>query len=89
MTIPESLQTLGEDDFHKCFKLVPSHIDISNINNDVTANVVHHLRTQQRIAKLEKMLAERDAENAALNATIAERDAKIAKYSEPALDTTN
>ena len=49
--------------FYRCSKLAPSHIDVDDVNeveNDVTTDVVHHLRTQQRISILEKMLADRD-----------------------------
>ncbi|GMH88611.1 hypothetical protein TL16_g11204 [Triparma laevis f. inornata] len=68
MTIPDSLQTLCDIDFERCYKLVPS-----NINPQDNNMVVVYIRSQQRIAELEKMLAERDAtivaqaaENAAL-----------------------
>ena len=49
MTIPDSLQTLGDNVFYNCSKLVPSSIDISDeINDDdVTSEVVAHLSSQQ------------------------------------------
>ncbi|GMH90907.1 hypothetical protein TL16_g11904 [Triparma laevis f. inornata] len=81
MTIPDSLQTFGGWEFTECLKLVPSHIDVSDWDGselNTTPDVIAYLRTKQRIAALEKKLAERDAENAALNATIAERDAEVA-----------
>ncbi|GMH83348.1 hypothetical protein TL16_g09567 [Triparma laevis f. inornata] len=52
MTIPGSLQTLGPNVFYKCFKLVPSNIDINDEINedDVSSDVVAHLRLQQLLA---------------------------------------
>ncbi|GMH81625.1 hypothetical protein TrVE_jg12559 [Triparma verrucosa] len=69
MTIPDSLQTLGEYVFADCSKLVPSTIDTKNIENDkaVTVEVVHYLRTTQvEIVKLKLQLAENDKVVAAL-----------------------
>jgi len=77
MTISDSLQRLGVGAFLGCRKLVPSNIDIRGYDSDgeevpdATTEVIAYLRTQQRIAALEKLLAERDA-------TIAERDAEVA-----------
>ncbi|GMH50508.1 hypothetical protein TL16_g00793 [Triparma laevis f. inornata] len=77
MTIPDSLQKLGVGTFLGCHKLVPSNIDMRGYDSDgeevpdATTEVIAYLRTQQRIAALEKLLAERDA-------TIAERDAEVA-----------
>ena len=75
MTIPDSLQTFGGDVFYECFNLVLSHVDIGDVNevdNVVTADVVHHLRTQQRIAALEKENAAQATEIAVLGARIAQ-----------------
>ncbi|GMH74172.1 hypothetical protein TL16_g06390 [Triparma laevis f. inornata] len=49
MTIPNSLKTFGDDIFYKCDKLVPDCIDINDeINDDdVTSEVIAHLRSQQ------------------------------------------
>ena len=46
MTIPDSLQKVGDDVFVYSSKLVPSSIDINDeINeNDVTSKVIAHLR---------------------------------------------
>ncbi|GMH57660.1 hypothetical protein TL16_g02439 [Triparma laevis f. inornata] len=65
MTILDSLQTLGKHVFWACSKLVPSYIGVSDNGNSVTSQAVPYLRDQQKIAELEKILAERDAENAA------------------------
>ncbi|GMH48454.1 hypothetical protein TrLO_g4545 [Triparma laevis f. longispina] len=68
MTIPDSLQTLDEDVFRDCSSLFPSNIDVSyDIEGDevdTTSDVVAYLRTQQRIASLEKMVAALTTENA-------------------------
>ncbi|GMH91586.1 hypothetical protein TrVE_jg5538 [Triparma verrucosa] len=96
MTIPDSLQTIGNEVFDECSKLVPSRIDIDNVtnHNDVTEEVVHHLRTTQvEIVKLKVQISEKDRVNAALKSktneltktnaelagTIAKRDATIDK----------
>ncbi|GMI03628.1 hypothetical protein TrLO_g10709 [Triparma laevis f. longispina] len=48
MMIPDSLQTLGEDVFLACSKLVPSSIDVNEVNgNNASSEVVAHLRSQQ------------------------------------------
>ncbi|GMH51973.1 hypothetical protein TL16_g01129 [Triparma laevis f. inornata] len=79
MTIPESLQTIGEEVFHGCSKLVPSNIDVSEDNeNDVSSEVVLYFRSQQRIASLGKIIAALTTENVALRARGAEHDAKVA-----------
>ena len=51
MTIPDSLQTVGEHVFSKCYKLVPSNIDVSEDNEVyVTSQVVGYLCTKQIIS---------------------------------------
>ncbi|GMI15994.1 hypothetical protein TrLO_g2066 [Triparma laevis f. longispina] len=51
MTIPDSLQTLGEFAFDNCLMLVPSTVDVSEDNNDdPTSEVVAHLRFQQLLS---------------------------------------
>ncbi|GMH79038.1 hypothetical protein TL16_g08012 [Triparma laevis f. inornata] len=83
MTIPDSLQTIGRHVFWHCSKLVPSNIDVDYIYDhsdedekflnytskslDTTPQVVAHLRYVQ----LEFLLADKDAENLALKATVA------------------
>ncbi|GMH92056.1 hypothetical protein TrST_g11925 [Triparma strigata] len=47
MKVPDSLQTLGGDVFYDCSKLVPSNIDVSDPNNDLTSEVVAYLRSIQ------------------------------------------
>ncbi|GMH77182.1 hypothetical protein TL16_g07322 [Triparma laevis f. inornata] len=49
MKIPDSLQTLGQYVFQKCPKLVPSTIKVNSVN-DVTSEVVSHLRSQQLLS---------------------------------------
>ena len=46
MTIPDSLKTLGIFVLDKCSKLVPSSIDANDFDDDVTDEVVDHLRSQ-------------------------------------------
>ena len=41
------LQTLGDDVFHKCSKLVPSNIGVSSTTNDPISEVIAHLRSKQ------------------------------------------
>ncbi|GMH79237.1 hypothetical protein TL16_g09479 [Triparma laevis f. inornata] len=68
---------LGENVFLDCFELVPSSIDVRTYNSnseeltDATSEVISHLRTQLRIAALEKVIAEQAM-------TITERDAEVA-----------
>ncbi|GMH86868.1 hypothetical protein TL16_g10676 [Triparma laevis f. inornata] len=61
---------LGYWVFDGCYNLVPSNIGVSYDSDgdqvDPTSHIVAYLRTQQRIAELETMLAEGDAENSAL-----------------------
>ena len=45
MTIPDSLQTLGDSVFVWCDKLVPSNIDVGLCASDSTTEVVAHLRS--------------------------------------------
>ena len=82
MTIPDSLQTLGKGVFLECSKLVPSSIHVSYDSDgdviDTTSDDVAHLRSQQRFAELEKMLAECDAENAALTTEVVTLTTEIA-----------
>ncbi|GMH52274.1 hypothetical protein TrST_g7434 [Triparma strigata] len=47
MKVPDSLQTLGANVFLNCSKLVLSDIDISDMFNDVTSEVVAYLRSIQ------------------------------------------
>ena len=74
MMIPDSLQTLGNNVFHRCSKLVPSYIDVdydtedeedeyeNGFRIDSTPQVVAHLLYVQP----EFLLAEKDSENIAL-----------------------
>ena len=48
MTIPDSLQTLDTFVFYGCSKLVPSKIDVNDINNYDQDAVIAHLRSQQQ-----------------------------------------
>ncbi|GMH62127.1 hypothetical protein TL16_g03410 [Triparma laevis f. inornata] len=47
MTIPDSLQTLSEEVFFACSKLVPSNVDVRDWQNDTTSEVGAHLRSLQ------------------------------------------
>ncbi|GMI05435.1 hypothetical protein TrLO_g3075 [Triparma laevis f. longispina] len=47
MTIPNSLQTLEVNVFYNCSKLVLSNIDGRDYYNNVTSEVVAHLRSKQ------------------------------------------
>ncbi|GMI14710.1 hypothetical protein TrLO_g12516 [Triparma laevis f. longispina] len=48
MTIPDSLQKFGDGVFVRCFKLVPSNIDvIDDSYDDSTSEVFAHLCSQQ------------------------------------------
>ncbi|GMH52212.1 hypothetical protein TrLO_g7216 [Triparma laevis f. longispina] len=71
MTIPDSLETLGEDVFWDCSKLLPLYFNEKCVYDEDTAVVVY-LRMQQiiqlRTAEMEKVIAEQAAENAALTA---------------------
>ncbi|GMH51864.1 hypothetical protein TL16_g01107 [Triparma laevis f. inornata] len=52
MTIPDSLQTLGRNVFLNCPKLAPSSIDFNDWNNDITPEVVAHLRSEMSLNAL-------------------------------------
>ncbi|GMH74043.1 hypothetical protein TL16_g06354 [Triparma laevis f. inornata] len=84
MTIPDSLQTLGHHVFHRRSKLVPSNINVdcdsddgnedeNDYHIDTTPQVVFHLRYVQH----QIQLAKKNAEVAALKATVAERDDEV------------
>ena len=47
MKVPDSLQTLGGNIFYDCSKLVPSDIDVTDEEDDVTSEVVAYLRSIQ------------------------------------------
>ena len=48
MTIPDSLQTLGDSVFYRSSKLVPSNIEVRDKFNDTTSEVVAHLSSKQQ-----------------------------------------
>ncbi|GMH52708.1 hypothetical protein TL16_g01293 [Triparma laevis f. inornata] len=90
MKIPDSLQTLGDTVFYECSKVVPSYFGVHKADeHGATSRVVAYLRTQQRTAALEKVIAEQaaklsvknveqDSENAALSARIVDQTTEIA-----------
>ncbi|GMH92351.1 hypothetical protein TrVE_jg2605 [Triparma verrucosa] len=43
MKVPDSLLNFGEDVFWNCSKLVPSDIDVTDMGNDATSEVVNYL----------------------------------------------
>ncbi|GMH73790.1 hypothetical protein TrLO_g1512 [Triparma laevis f. longispina] len=47
MKVPDSLQKIGSNVFYGCSKLVPSDIDVSDLDNDATSEVVDYLRSVQ------------------------------------------
>ncbi|GMH76923.1 hypothetical protein TL16_g09198 [Triparma laevis f. inornata] len=61
MTIPNSLQELGDGVFLNCYKLVPSNIDASLDNDDVTPKIVELLRERSKFAALKTQLSEQSA----------------------------
>ncbi|GMH53171.1 hypothetical protein TL16_g01390 [Triparma laevis f. inornata] len=102
MTIPDSLQTLKKYVFVDYTKLVPASIDISPTGDDegpvnVTTLVVAYLRDQQRIAAelaskltapLEKIIAKRDEELAALKVMVAALSLENAELKTKIVSTT-
>ena len=43
MKVPDSLLNFGEDVFWNCSKLVPSDIDVTDMGNDATSEVINYL----------------------------------------------
>ncbi|GMI17586.1 hypothetical protein TrLO_g3928 [Triparma laevis f. longispina] len=52
MTIQDSLQTLGVNVFWRCSKLIPSNINVNDLHNDTTSEVVAHLRSEMSLNAL-------------------------------------
>ncbi|GMH60287.1 hypothetical protein TL16_g03018 [Triparma laevis f. inornata] len=52
MTIQDSLQTLGVNVFWRCSKLIPSKINVNDLHNDTTSEVVAHLRSEMSLNAL-------------------------------------
>ncbi|GMH52704.1 hypothetical protein TL16_g01292 [Triparma laevis f. inornata] len=83
--IPDSLQTLGDYVFADCYKLVPSSINVDygccmSAKGPDSTSKGRRLppKAAERTAELEKMLAERDEENDALNAKNVKQASEIA-----------
>ena len=49
MTIPDSLQKLGDGVFYQCSKLVSSSIDVNIPFKDKPSEVVAHLSSKQKV----------------------------------------